>query len=39
MDGEDENDDDVDAPGRCRGPCMWVTGYQLPLTFAVELER
>ena len=37
--GGDVDDDNGNTPGRCRGPCMWVTGFQLPLTFAVELKK
>ena len=36
VDGEDQHDDVDVAPVRCRGPCTWVTGYQLPPTFAKE---
>ena len=34
VDGEDEDEQVREAPGQCRGPCRWVTGCQLPLTFA-----
>ena len=37
--GEVDDDNGSKTPERCRGPCMWVTGFQLPPTFAVELKK
>ena len=37
--GGEVDDDNGNTPERCRGPCMWVTGFQLPPTFAVEIKK
>ena len=38
-DADYSDDDHGDIPERCRGPCMWVTGSQLPPAFAVESKE
>ena len=38
-DADYSDDDHGDIPERCRGPCMWVIGSQLPPAFAVESKE